>query len=297
MPDFSSRPDGSSKSLRDSYITLRRFGLPDKNIFIYPEGEFARYRGDILDQRPNPGEIVNAGDTVTLIAAVPGFCELMPDLFTDHSEDFFEEDFNARTGARRLFAVFDSAFLKMLCRLEWIRDIYAGVYRSNDFIDYLGSLLTIPAPAGGLLDRRRLGFILPRLCRYLGTEGALKVFIEAAIGIKADVRMGTPQQFPLPDISLCPLGSGSRLGDDWHLGAGFKAAKPRLSISLKLDDPNAVTDLIPQSEGRRKLEEILQLALPFYIEQCDLTIEPDIETIMFKTAESHLGLSTVLSND
>ena len=133
--------------------------------------------------------------------------------------------------------------------------------------------------------------------RLRGTEGALKVFIEVAIGIKADVRMRTPQQFPLPDMSLCPLGSGSRLGDDWHLGAGFKAAKPRLSIFLKLDDPNAVTDLIPQSEGRRKLEEILQLALPFYIEQCDLTIEPDIETIMFKTAESYLGLSTVLSND
>ena len=93
MPDFTGRPDGSSKSLRDSYISLRRFGCPDKNIFIYPQGEFARYRGDILDQRPNPGEIVNAGDTVTLIAAVPGICELMPDLFTDHSEAFFEEDF------------------------------------------------------------------------------------------------------------------------------------------------------------------------------------------------------------
>jgi len=297
MPDFSSRPDGQSKSLRDAYIALRRLGFPDKDIFIYPQGEFAKYRGDILDQRPNPGELVSPKDTITLIAAVAGFCELMPDLFTDHSEDFFEEEFNARTGARRLFAVFDSAILKLLCRLEWIRDIYAGIYHSDDFIDYLGALLTVPAAEGGRLDRRRLGFILPRLSRFLGTEGALKVFIESAIGIKADVRIGLPQRFPLPIESVSQLGSHNRLGDEWYLGTRFKAGKPDLSIFLELSNPEIVPGLIPESENWRKLEEILRLALPFYIERFEVTVRPDIDTIRFRTDESYLGLSTVLSDD
>ena len=131
MPDFKTRPDGVSRELKDAYAYLRQQGFPDKDLFIFPQGEFYSFKGDILNQKPESGDIISPGTRITLIAAVPGICELMPDLFTDHREDFFDEEFNHRGGTKRLFSIFDSAMIKMLCRIEWIRDIYSGANFSD----------------------------------------------------------------------------------------------------------------------------------------------------------------------
>jgi hypothetical protein len=294
MPDFKSRPDGSSKSLKDAYISLRRCGFPDRDLFIYPQGEFGNFKGEIIDQRPDPDEIISSGHRITIVAAVPGICELMPDLFTDHREDIFQEEFNPRGGAKRLFSIFDSAFLKMLCRLEWIRDIYAGIYSSDDMVEYFSALLSLPERGQAGIPREVLGFVLPRLYRYLGTEEALSLYIDIVMGIRNHAFAHGWQVFPLPEQERNALGEKGKLGASLFLGNNFKAAKPMIDIRLLLEDLAEVGEIIPGSDGFKLLRRIIEFAIPCEIEQYKLSICPGPDSIGFQNGASYLGYSTLL---
>ena len=282
--------------LKDAYIHLRRLGFPDRDIFIYPQGEFNEFKGEVLGQQPEPGDMISSGNRITLIVAMPGICDAMPDLYTDHSEDFFTEDFNDRTGTRRFFSIFDSALLKMICRLEWIRDIYAGAHYSAGLGDYMGSIFSIPKKELQEIDPEILGFLLPRLYRYLGIEGAMSVLIETLVGIKTSILLGNDQNFLLPQNVGGQLGKKWRLGMDMYLGERFKGENPALNIQLEIDDCESVPEIIPGSEGHRLLREILNIMLPYYAEQYRIVIKPDKTNMHFENDASHLGYSTVLSS-
>ncbi len=293
MPDFRARPDGASKTLKEAYSFLRTQGFSDKDLFIFPQGEFESFKGEILNQHPSSGEVVSPGERVVLIAAVPGICELMPDLFTDHREDFFDDSFTPLGGAKRLFSVIDSAFIKMLCRLEWIRDVYSGISSSGAMVDYIGSLLDFPERRLGWASQDLLGYILPGLYGYLGTESALEVYIDAVMGLTGTTRHGGIQLFPLPENEQNCLGQKGRLGDNLYLGAEFKGAEPAFDLSLALGESRTVENIIPGGPGHSVLRDILSLALPRHEESCSVIVDPQPGDIRFELAGSYLGYSTI----
>jgi hypothetical protein len=296
MPDFKDRPDGISKSLKDAYVYLRQQGFPDKDLFIYPQGEFSSFKGDILSQRPEPGETVSSGTRVILIAAVPGICELMPDLFTDHRGDFFDEEFNTRGGARRLFAIFDSAMLKMYCRLEWIRDIYGGIDYSEIIINYLGRILNLPERELKQITPEILGYVLPSLYGYLGTEEAMRVYLATVMEIDSRAHIGGIEEFKLAENAQNRLGEKWRLGSDLFLGQNFKGAQPKVKIDLLIESTEMLRKIIPQSEGEFLLEKILSFCVPQTAEAFELNVIPDRRNIRFKTGGTYLGYGTVLGD-
>ncbi len=297
MPDFKSRPDGVSKSLKDAYVNLRQRGFPDKDIFIFPQGEFSSFKGEILGHRPEPGDVVSPGERITIIAAVPGICELMPDLFTDHRGDFHDEEFNARGGAKRLFAIFDSAIIKLLCRLEWIRDIYAGVEDSKVLTDYFSTLLDLPERKVPQISPEVLGYVLPSLYGYLGTEEAMRVYLSAVMGLESRIGTGEAQEFDLPPEYLNSIGLHGRLGSDFFLGARFKGAQPRLEINLMVESLEQIAQIIPRSDGDRLLRKILEFCVPQSEELFEINVNPDRQKIEFESGKSHLGFGTVLGSE
>jgi hypothetical protein len=297
MPDFCSRPDGQSKSLKAAYVHLRRLEVQDKDIFIFAQGGFNRFKGELLDQQPQAGDMVLPGDKITLTTALTGICQMMPDLFTDHLSDYLIEDNNPRHGVKKLFAIFDSMFLKMICRLEWIKDIYAGVYHSNRFIDHLNSVCFIPETGINEMDFNSMGYIPSRLSRFLGTEGGLRVFLEAAIGLKVRTRILNNQEIPVPGGSRAGLGAKSRLGENIFMGDTFESDKPRLEVSLRLEKPEDVPRAIEIIENKKLLEDIFRLVLPYYVERYEISVEPIGEEITFVNGNSYLGFSTGLSPD
>jgi len=295
MPDFCFRPDGQTKSLKAAYVHLRRMGVPDKDIFIYAQGEFNQFKGEILDQQPQAGDMVLPGNKITLIAAVPGISQMMPDLFTDNLSDYLIDDNNPRHGVKKLFAIFDSLFLKMLCRLEWIRDIYAGVHHSTRFIDYLNSICCVPETGISEFNFNSMGYIPSRLSRFLGTEGGLRVFLEAAIGLKVKTRILGNQEIPAPGDTLAGLGAKSRLGENIFVGDRFEGDKPKLEVSFQLDKPEDVLRAIKIIENKKFLEDMFRLVLPYYVDQCEISIEPTGEEITFVNGNSYLGFSTAIN--
>jgi hypothetical protein len=292
MPDFKGRPTARSKTLREAYAYLRLQGFPDRDLFIYPQGEFCNFKGEILDQQPHPGDTVSPGERILLIAAVPGICESLPDLFIDHREGFHEE-FGPRGGAKRLFAVFDSAFIKMSCRLDWARDIFSGASASKIIVDYMSALWDFPERGYAWASQDLLGFILPGLTGFLGTESALRVYIDSVLGIKGEAKPGGMQTFPIPDEARCSLGRRGRLGADLFIGEEFQGAEMRFDVALKLPDLGAVRKILPGGEGRAALEDILALAMPRHEEIFEVRPEPHAETLGFTLSETYLGYSTV----
>jgi len=297
MPDFCFRQDGQSKSLKAAYVYLRRVGIPDKDIFIYTQGEFNQYKGQILSQQPQAGDMVFPGNKITLTAAVPGISQIMPDLFTDHLSDYLIEDNNPRQGVKKLFAIFDSMFLKMSCRLEWTRDIYAGVHHSSRFIDYLNSICFIPETGIDEFNINSMGYIPSRLSRFLGTESGLRVFLEAATGLKANTRILDNQEIAVPAASLAGLGKKSRLGENTFIGDKFAGEKPSLKVCFQLDKPEDVLKAIKIIENKKLLGDMLRLVLPYYVESCEIAVEPTGEDISFENGASYLGFGTVLNPD
>jgi hypothetical protein len=295
MPDLCSRPDGNSRTLKEAYIYLRRNGFPDKSIFIFPQGEFSSFKGEILEQQPQPGEMVYPGSRIILIAAVSGISHILPDLFTDQKSDFFSDDKNPRYGAKNLFAIFDSMILKMRCRLEWIRDIYAGIYHSPGFIEYLNSIFFVSDRGVGKSDLDSMGFILSRLSRFQGTESALRVFLESATGLKARADIRENQKISIPPGTAKGIGGDTRLGEDLFLGESFESERPVLELSFCFDRPDDIQKAIGISEDREILETISRYALPFYLNRFETAVDPDSEGIEFKCGSSNLGFSTLMN--
>lgn len=295
MPDFCSRPDGSSKTLKDAYIYLRRQNFPDESIFIFPQGEFSRFKGEILEQQPQAGDMVYQDSRITIIAAVSGISHILPDLFTDQKSDFLSDDKNPRYGAKNLFAIFDSMFLKMRCRLEWIRDIYAGIYQSPGFIDYLNSVFFVSDRGAGTPALNSMGFILSRLSRFQGTEAALRVFLESGTGLKASADIMGNLKISIPPDNSKGIGGDTRLGEDLFLGDSFESEKPELELSFRLDGADDIREAIRITEEREVLENISRYALPYYLTRFETTIDPESEGIEFYCGNSNLGFSTVMN--
>jgi hypothetical protein len=295
IPDFCARPEGKSKSLKDAYVYLRKREFSDRNLFIFAQGEFDKFKGEILEQQPPAGETIYPESKITLIAAVSGICHIMPDLFTDQRSDFLAENKDPRQGAKYLFAIFDSMFLKMLCRLEWIRDIYAGVYHSARFIDYLNSIFFISGREADGPDFKSLGFILSRLSRFQGTEGALRVFFESATGLKANTEISGNQKIRVPPDAVKCLGEETGLGDNSFVGSEFEGEKPELRIKLLLDGSEDVRKALKITGDRESLENIYRYVLPFYINRCETSVDPKSEGIEFESGKSYLGFNTSFS--
>jgi hypothetical protein len=295
MPDLADRPDGQSNTLKDSYISLRTMGFPDRDIFIYPEGEFENFKGEILRQKPEAGEMVYPGDKILIVAAVAGISELMPDLFTDHNDNIFDDEFNARQGTRRLFAIFDSIFIKMLCRLEWIRDIYAGIYPSELLIDHLSELLVMPERDMQKVPKEVLGYVLPRLYGYLATEGALKIYLQTIMGLSCACSAADSQWFPIPEQARCSLGKSGHLGEGYYLGDKFKGTSPQLNINLTVENMADIEKIIPGGMEHELLGKIMRLNLPGQTEGYKIDIEPQGEKLKFENGKAYLGYSTVLT--
>lgn len=302
MPDFKSRPDDKSKSINDAYIYLRNKGVPDKNIFIYPLGEFNKFKGDIMDQNPEPGEIISSENNVVLAVNRMSICDLMPDLFTDHRQrsnidDLFAENFSSQTGARMLFSIFDSACLKMLCRLEWIRDIYAGLYLSDNFIDYFSSFLSLPERENDQINPEIIGFVLPKLYQFMGTEGALKVYMESVLGLKCSVSFNNLQTSNLPENLPGRLMSNCILGKKMYLGKTYKSPNPLLTITFRVKDMKKMREIIPGGKKHKLFITIIELCLPGYSEEYKMHIQPDSDEILFIPGETYLGYSAKLADN
>jgi len=295
MPDFCARPDGSSKSLKDAYVFLRKQEFPDRNLFIFAQGEFSKFKGEILEQQPMAGETIYPETKITLIASVPGISHILPDLFVDQRTDFLSDDKDPRHGAKYLFAIFDSMFLKMLCRLEWIRDIYAGVYRSSRFIDYLNSIFFVSEREADKTDLRSLGFILSQLSRFQGTEGALRVFVESATGLKVSTEISRNQKIPVPSGTPKGIAGETRLGDNSFVGNEFEGEKPELKLNMLLEESEDVRKALKISEDRGILADIYRYVLPFYVKRCETLVDPESEGIEFESGKSYLGFNTSLN--
>jgi len=218
----------------------------------------------------------------------------MPDLFTDHMSGSLADDGNPRQGAKNLFAIFDNMFLKMLCRLDWIRDIYAGIYHSSRFIDYQNAIFFNRKSTVDNYGSKSLDFILSKLSRFLGTEGTLKVFLETATGLRVDTEILDNQKTPLPDSAITGLGEKSGLGESIFLGENFESEKPKLRISFKLDKAKDVPKAIEIVNNKKLLENVLDLILPYYSNQYEISVEPGDEDINFINGNSYLGYSTAL---
>lgn len=281
--------------MKEAYIFLRRQEFPDKNIFIFPQGEFSRFKGEILEQQPHAGETVYQESRITLIAAVSGISHILPDLFTDQMSDFLSGEYNPRHGAKNLFAIFDSMFLKMRCRLEWIRDIYAGVYQSPRFVDYLNSIFFVPEREAGKTNLVSLGFMLSRLSRFQGTEGALRVFLESLTGLKVNAEILGNLKMAIPSASVKGLGDEAGLGEGLFLGDRFESEKPELELSFRLEGPEDVEKAIKITENREIIEDICRYAMPYYLGSFEIAIDPDSAGIDFTCGNSYLGFSTSMN--
>jgi hypothetical protein len=297
MPDFCSRPDGRSKTLKEAYIFLRTRGFPDSDIFIFPQGEFSSFKGEILEQQPHAGEMVHTDARITLIAAVRGTSHILPDLFTDQKTDFFSDDRNPRHGAKNLFAIFDSMFLKMRCRLEWIRDVYAGVFHSPRFVDYLNSVFFVSGNGTDRSDLFDLGFILSRLSRFKGTEGAIRVLLESLTGLKVDAEILGNRKVAIPAGSTRGLGENNRLGENMFLGERFESERSELSFKFRLDGKEEIPTVMEFCGNREILEDVRGKALPFYLDRFETSVDLDSVGIDFTCGSSYLGFSTAMGPD
>jgi hypothetical protein len=295
IPDFSSRPDGLSMSLKQAYIYLRKQDFPDKDIFIYAQGEFDKFKGEIIEQQPQGGDIVYPGNRVTLTAAVAGICEMMPDLFTDHAGRSFADDKNPRLGAKKLFAVFDSAILKMLCRLEWVRDIYAGIDHSSRFIEYINSIFADERLEIDNDSFKSLGFISSRLSQYLGTEGALKAYFDTVIDLKISMEPAANHKVPLPEQHAGSPGAESKLSENIFLGDSFESEKSDVNLGIRFDKQEDIQKTIDLLGDRETLGKLFQAILPFYLEKCDFSIEDDGESAELINGNSNLGFNSRLN--
>jgi hypothetical protein len=123
------------------------------------------------------------------------------------------------------------------------------------------------------------------------------VFLEAAVGLKVKTRILGNQEISIPGNVPAGLGAKSRLGENIFIGDKFEGDKPKLEVTLQLDEPADVLKAIKIVENKKLLEDIFRIVLPYYVDQYEISVEPSGDEITFVNGNSYLGFSTGLSPD
>lgn len=244
-------------------LTLKRCGVEWENVRLFASGTFENYRGEVVKQEPEPKTEITPSTQITLWVGFPSLFDSLPYQTFFGAKEWHRDTVSLEHRARRFLACFDSSFIRILSRLEYVLLVYNLVFLEKDFCQHFLEAFGFPASAWKEEEILLWMTFLPTFHLWAGTkeetEKVLSTFLQTPFKIEENIK-GENQ---LPPELKSRLGEKlNHLGQNWLLGSGFSECDSTYRINIGPISVDQIKEFLPEERKRKKLERILALSTP-----------------------------------
>jgi hypothetical protein len=296
MPDLCSRrcPFHFATAL----ILLNRMGVDLSRIDLLAAGEHEDYKGEVREQQPAPGAILDARTRITLKVGFPSAVDQTPYQFFYGFSGIRNRGAEWETHARELMAPFDGAQIRREATSRYESLKYGlGMIDEEHLIQYL-QLFDFAFP-DGLFDLREAvlwSSLLPTFHEWAGNAQRVAEVLTLMLGHRFRIVENVSSTFAIPGGIQYRLGSKSgRLGQESILGVTFTECDTTYAVVIGGIRRTELKHFLPGQPGRRKLDWMLGICMPSDLEY---TIRFEVDDRAMIIGKQHngafLGCSTHL---
>lgn len=262
-------PDLVNRRAPVHYVTglnqLMRLGIDIAQIDILAVGEYENYHGEIRRQTPTPGTEIGPSTKVVLEVGFPSAVDIMPYQFfyglagTGRGGSGWEEN------ARRLMAPFDGAIIRRNARAQYHSLKLAFGYLDREQLERFVRLFGIDCQGIALTDRDLLllATLLPAFSQWTGNPSAVAIVLELFFGYQFEIAESVPRRYQIPrELQYRLADTDATLGRETTVGQSFVECDSAYRVIVHGVEPDRIAGWLAGKPQRRKLEWLLQLAMP-----------------------------------
>ena len=244
-------------------LTLKQCGVEWKNMRLFASGTFENYRGEVVKQEPKPKTEITPSTQVTLWLGFPSIFDSLPYQLFFGAKEWHRDTVNLEQRARKFLACFDSSFIQILSRLEYVLLVYNLVFLEKDFCQHFLEAFGFPISEWEEEEILLWMTFLPTFHLWAGTreetEKILSTFLQARFNIEENIK--GENQLP-PELKSRPGEKSNHLGQNWLLGSGLSECDSTYRVNIGPISVDQIKEFLPDQGKRKKLERILALSTP-----------------------------------
>jgi hypothetical protein len=294
MPDFCNRrfPFRFTTALN----LLMKMGVDIDRVNLLAVGEFENYCGEIREQSPAPGTVLDENTQISLKVGFPSPVDYMPYQFFYGLEGGRDRSGEWEDRARELFAPYDAAvirhhaiakfeilkfnhsFLDLEHILNFLR-LFDYAFESED--EQLEELLAWMA-------------LLPNFHFWAGNPTFVERALERIFGYKFAIVENVKSEYEIPPSLRYQLGSPAcRLGRETIIGKSFLESDSCYTLVVSGIPGEKVKDFLPGMKLRKKLEKMLEVCMPNNLDyKLEFRVEEKKLFLGKEKGRGYLGYST-----
>jgi hypothetical protein len=294
MPNFCNRrfPFHFTTAL----MTLMKMGIDINRVDILAAGKHQNYRGEIWEQEPKPGTLLDENTGITLTTGFASAVDYMPYQFFYGLEGVRESTGEWETQARKLMASFDAAIVRRLARADYHGMKYnLGLIDIEHITRFLGLFgFDLANNTEDLREAMIWAALFPSFHFWAGNPAHVARILRCIFGYEFRITENIEGRYDIPGDLCYRLGNGSeRLGQGTVLGRSFVERDSRYRVEVIGVDPDDVPNFLIGKSRLEKLRRTLEICMPGYLDY-EIRVKPKTRGYRLgKSANSgYLGYTT-----
>ncbi len=296
MPDFCNRrfPFHYTTALN----ILVKMEVDINHINLLAVGEYENYKGEVNEQLPPPGTVLQEDTTIELKVGYKSAVDFMPYQFFYGLVGNQEKSGDWEDHARQLLAPFDASIVRhdALARYEILKF-------NHGFID-LGHILSFlklfdyePGFDSQQIKEALVWVaMLPTFHFWAGNPRFAEKALKLIFGYDFEIVENSKSEYEIPEAIQYRLGSKTgRLGRESLVGKSFIESDSCYTVVVSGLSTGDVKELLPGSGRRRKLENMLKIFMPNNFEYKIKYVVGEKKLIIGKEkSKGYLGYATYI---
>jgi hypothetical protein len=263
MPDLCSRKH--PLHFTTALNMLSRDGIAPHDVNLLAVGKYKNYRGEVIEQSPAPGAVIDRGTKITLGVGFPSAVDMLPYQFFYGLTGSSARSDEWEDRARKLMAPFDAAVIRHSAEArETLLTYSLGVLDSSHISRFLKLFDFDASISGDDLEESLYWFaLMPAFHEWAGNPAFVEHILTHVTGYRCKIVENTPVKYPIPEALQMRLGNvGSGLGSDAVIGDSFEECDTGFEVIVEGVKPGDVAGLLLGGTVRGKVESILSSCMP-----------------------------------
>lgn len=296
-------PDFCDSKIPMHYTTalsiLIKLGIDISRINLLALGEYENYKGEIREQYPQPGEVLNENSEISLKVGFPSAVDFMPYQFFYGLKGYTSYGGKWEEKARAVMAPFDGSVIRYNGRLKYEElKNNLGVIEYNHLAKFSKLFyFDHEKEESSFKEAFIWSTLFPTFHLWSGNAQEVCKVLNALFDLEFKIIQNTPMTHQIPSTCLDFLGSNTfTLGQNTLIGDTFTERNSGYEVVLLGVDMEAVENLLPNGIIRRKIEKALEVMMPGNLEyKIIIKTNKHKSQIGTKKKENYLGYTSYLS--
>ncbi|UCD17290.1 MAG: type VI secretion system baseplate subunit TssG [Candidatus Zixiibacteriota bacterium] len=259
--------------------TLMKMGVNPHFIDIIAVGEYENYKGEVREQMPPGGTVLEKNTKIMLKVGYPSAVDVLPYQFFYGFEGITERSDEWDELSRRLMAPFDASVVRYgaVAHYQTLRHNF-GVLDRAQLIRFL-NLYGFTPPQVESWDLDELvtwATLMPSFHFWAGNTRLIEMALRFLFGFDFKIIENVRSEHAIPEELEYRLGMrAGRLGCETIVGRSFAEWDSFCKVQVGNIDPQHLSELFPGKPLRARLDWVLELCMPGGLLYCiDLMCVP-----------------------